>query len=141
MNPRQRRAWIGAITTAALALCACRQTKELAQEVVERAMPSATASKPTVVTPTKRERLDLLKSLTLCEVRHRGLFIDFTSEQADVYRSLGALRSPEVRLVRRAGVQTSEVLSRGVPVEVWLDKPAQNVALSLRAAAGSASDV
>jgi hypothetical protein len=141
MKWNRRRAWTGALTLAALLLGACRQTKELAQEVALHALPSTTVGKPAIVTPTQRERLDLLKSLNLCEVRHRGLFIDFTSEQADVYRSLGALRSPEVRLVRRAGVQTSEVLTRAVPVEVWLDKAAQNVALSLRAAAGSASEV
>lgn len=141
MNRSLIRACAGAVTSAVLALSACRQTKELAQEVVEHALPSAAPTKAVVVTPTRRERLDLLKSLNLCEVRHRGLFIDFTSDQADVYRSLGAVRSPEVRLVKRAGVQTSEVLTRAVPVEVWLDKAATNVALSLRAAAGAASDV
>lgn len=138
---RLRRACTGAFTIAALALCACRQTKELAQEVVVNALPTAAATKSVSVAPTQRERVDLLESLTSCEVRHRGLFIDFTSEQADVYRRLGAVRGPELRLVRRAGVQTSEVLARTVQVEIWLDKGAQNVALSLRAAARAAGEV
>lgn len=142
MNRCDLRALTGAFVAATLALSGCRQTKELAQEVVERALPSASTGKALPpVNPTQRERLDLLGSLQLCEVRHRGLFIDFTSEQADVYRSLSAVRGPEVRLVRRAGVRTSEVLARTVPVEVWLDKAAQNVALSLRAAAIGAADV
>lgn len=132
----------GAIGASLGLFSACKQTRELAREVVEHALPSSTVDKPAVpIVPTERQRLDLLESLALCEVRHRGLFIDFTSEQADVYRSLSAVRSPEVRLVRRAGVQTSEVLSKVVAMEIWLDKAAPNVALSLRAAAGAASDV
>lgn len=142
MNGKIRRAVCGAISASLLVVAGCQRTRELARDVVEQAMPSAsTVGETAPVVATQRERLDLLQTLDVCEVRHRGLFIDFTSHQADVYRSTNGVPGPEVRLVRRAGVQTSEVLARSVPVEVWLDKAAQNVALSLRAASGSASDV
>jgi hypothetical protein len=137
-----RRATLGAIAALAVSVAACKETKELARGVVGQASPTAPPvddSEPVVA--SKRERLDLLQSVNVCEVRHRGLFIDFTSNQSDVYRSLNGVRGPEVRLVRRAGAQTSEVLARVVPVEVWLDKATRDVALSLRAAAGSAADV
>lgn len=142
MNGMIRRSLMGVVGCVAWCVTACKETKELAQGVVEQAIPSATVAKGAApVEPTKRERLDLLESVSACEVRHRGLFIDFTSDQADAYRNVNGVSGSEVRLVRRAGVQTSEVHARSVPVELWLDKPAQNVALSLRAAARSATDI
>jgi hypothetical protein len=119
---------------------ACQRAREFVAEqqtqAVVDAVPGGIVPKPKRVSQVK-----LLQHLELCEVRHRGLLIDFTSELSDLYRSPSSVSGGELRRVKRGSEHVAEVLSKALRLEVWFERAVKDVGFSLRAAQGAGTDV
>lgn len=121
-------------------LVACERATGI---VAERQSQAVLDAVPTASVPKPKEtsQLSLLKQLPLCEVRHRGLFIDFTSDLGDIYRSPLSVSAGELRRVKRGSENVAEVLTKVLRLEVWLERSVKGVAFSLRAAQAAGTDV
>lgn len=119
---------------------ACQRAKEL---VAEQQAQAVTDAVPSGIAPKakRQSRVNLLERLSLCEVRHRGLFVDLTSELSDIFRSPGNIASGELRRVKQGSEDVAFVLTKALRFEIWLERSVKNVGFSLRAAQGTASDV
>jgi hypothetical protein len=100
------------------------------------------ASAPVVAGPAAGPRIvqrDLLEELAWCDIRHRGLAIDVASNWADAHR--GFILGPfhDVEASQRAAVVAAKVLTGKLVYDFWLDHPADNVHVEVRAQAEGAS--
>ncbi len=136
----RRLLWILSLVLA-VATVGCEQARTLFHEVFPRSEPQA--QKQTEPVPRTKEHLrhNLLEELALCEVRHRGLFIDLSSAQADAHRPFTPGPFQDVRRVRLAGVNFSEMLLPRVKYDFFLDRAASEVAVTVKGEQGSASHI
>lgn len=101
----------------------------------------ATSAAPQAVrAPSSRavERRDLLAEIELCDVRHRGLSIDVGSSWGNTHRGYALGPFDDVRPTTRAGISTGAVQASKLSYDFWLDRPAKNIQVELRAQAGIA---
>src|SRR5690606_17514503 len=99
----------------------------------------ATSAAPQAVrAPSSRavERRDLLAEIELCDVRHRGLSIDVGSSWGNTHRGYALGPFDDVRPTTRAGISTGAVQASKLSYDFWLDRPAKNIQVELRAQAG-----
>lgn len=121
-------------------LQSCQRAKQFVAEQQTQAVVAAPTS-GIIPKPKRQVRVSLLEQLKLCEVRHRGLFIDFTSELSDIYRSPMSVGAGDLRRIKRGSEDVAEVLTKVLRLEVWFERAVKDVAFSLRAEQAAGSDV
>ncbi len=98
------------------------------------------SEKPAAVAPVVDER-NLLDEIALCDVRHRGLAIDVGSVWGNTHRGFVVGPFDDVDHVSRAAVSTGAVKTKKLVYDFWLDRPAKNVHIDLRAQGVAARSV
>lgn len=135
------RRWFAFVLTV-FALCSCKKDEESAQpaDPGSEAAPSD-EQKPQAPPPFDLLTRDLLAEMGWCDVRHRGLAIDVGSDWSDSHRGFVLGPFTDVESSQRAAVVVGKVLTSKLQYDFWLDRPAENVRVELRAQAEGASRV
>ncbi|MBX3129723.1 MAG: sulfatase-like hydrolase/transferase [Polyangiaceae bacterium] len=96
--------------------------------------PEHDAALPVVEAPTPRrsEQFDLVEQLALCEIRHRGLSLDFGTRAAERQRAFQIPPFEDLENAERDGATVTRVLGRRLNVDLWLDTPVDDPYLELR---------
>ncbi len=117
-----------------VAVAGCDRKVESAEPVPAQGVSDVPlkGGKPAAVVPVVDER-DLLEEIALCDVRHRGLAIDIGSEWSDAHRGFVVGPFDDVEHQTRAAVSTGAVKAKKLSYDFWLDRPAKDVHIDLRA--------
>ncbi len=88
-----------------------------------------------------REQLDLLELLPQCQLRHRGLSLDFGTVAAELHRSFEVGPFADASDGEREGATVTRYLGPRVAYDVWLDEPTGPLTVSVRGLGLGASRV
>ncbi len=132
--PRVQHLRLALSATAVLALAGCGRCSG---DNTDAPTPDATArpapDEPSLGdAPAPPPLFDILANLDSCEIRHRGISIDVGTRAASARRGFDVGPFEDVTDVEREGATFGRVLERRLDYDFWLDRPVENVQVSLR---------
>lgn len=106
----------------------CKSDPPPRAEATPTSAPSAAQAAPV---SRVTDRRDLMEQIRWCDVRHRGIAIDASSEWAETHR--GFVVGPFEDLVPNEREAPAAVKSASLSFDFWLDRAASDVFIELRA--------
>lgn len=134
-----KKAWIAALCLSVLPVGCDRDAA--VQPAAGSPSAATSASAANAPAPAPREKDDLIGRLQGCEIRHRGLLLDFGTRAARARRAFRSEPFEDTIDAEREGATVARVMVPRVSYELSLDEPHDEIEVSLRVRPGVARSV
>lgn len=105
------------------------------------AAPTSSATPPLAVPTADGDSYDLIANLPGCDIRHRGISLDFGTPATRARRSWAIGPFTDTQDIDREGASFVRVFSRRIRYDFWLDEPEDKLFVALRVHSGTAHRV